>query len=108
MSGLYLEGASWNLRGKLLVEQQSEEMIYKMPILHICPYAKDENFQNTMDMDANKYACPVYRSPARRGVLSTTGSSTNFVIYISLPCVDGTTARTWVKMGTALLCEQPS
>lgn len=50
------------------------------------------------------YQCPLYKTSVRAGVLSTTGQSTNFVLYISLPLPAGSQPSTWVLRGVAALC----
>lgn len=51
---------------------------------------------------AFKYACPVYKTLARKGTMSTTGISTNFVVAIELPCERP--AEHYALNGTALVC----
>ncbi|XP_029642789.1 dynein heavy chain 12, axonemal-like isoform X2 [Octopus sinensis] len=96
--GLFLDGARWDCNQGILVDQLPRVLIEPMPLIWLKPSYKD----NVVE-DGSRYNCPVYKTSERRGTLSTTGHSTNFVLAILLNT--GKPVQYWIKQGTALLCQ---
>ena len=90
VTGLFLEGCKWDateegcegssgLKTGALVESDPRILYMQVPMIHI-------NVMENKDVPLrNAYTCPVYKTSERRGQLSTTGHSTNFVMMIALP-----------------------
>ena len=95
--GLYLEGARWN-RGKQILDESLPKILFDtLPVMWLRPGRTDEFAKRPV------YSCPCYKTTARRGVLSTTGHSTNFVLFIDLP--SDQTQSHWTNRGVASLCQ---
>lgn len=65
------------------------------------PTIKTED--GVMEEQEMKYNCPIYKTIERRGVLATTGHSSNFVMFIDL-----NTKRSqnhWINRGAASILQ---
>ena len=91
--GLYLEGARWDADSALLQESRSKELFTQLPVLHLLPAA------NRVTPESGIYVCPLYKTLARFGTLSTTGHSTNFVMAFEIP--SDRPQEHWIKRGVA-------
>lgn len=113
--GLFIEGARWNKENQALDDSLPRELFAKMPVIHLLPQP------NRAAPQGGIYRCPVYKILTRTGTLSTTGHSTNFVMWIEIPATKKTIWRNslvsetnaqvlfcdqeyWIKAGVACFC----
>nr|CAH8846959.1 unnamed protein product [Trichobilharzia regenti] len=99
--GLFLDGCRWDYDSMELGEQFPKVLYEPMPVIWLKPILREK--LDELSIKVIRYNCPVYKTSERRGTLSTTGHSTNFVLPILLPTsVD---PSHWIKRGAALLCQ---
>ena len=110
--GLFIEGARWDADAHEIAESRPRELFTSMPYILLLPKAKadiepvkgrKELYTGEIDGTAHVYMCPVYKTSVRQGVLSTTGHSTNFVMFVRLPMAEAATQKHWIKRGVACL-----
>ena len=92
MSGIYIEGAKWDLESGTLAEPTPMELLCPLPIIHFKPTDCKKKVQS------NVYNCPLYMYPIRAG----SRERPSFVINVELNC--GLSPQEhWVKRGVALI-----
>jgi dynein heavy chain len=99
VNGLFLEAAGWDHERRQLCESKPKELFVPFPIIQLTP-ALEKDIQ-----EFPNYPCPTYKTTDRRGVLSTTGHSTNYVMPILLPRAPETDKEHWIKRGVALFTQ---
>lgn len=72
-----MEGARWDRDSKLISESHPKIIFDYLPVILLKPQIRSNSLKSLI------YRCPVYITTLRRGVLSTTGLSSNYVMTIS-------------------------
>jgi len=93
--GLFIEGCKWDYSMHTLVESDPKTLFVPMPNILLRP-DQSKHLRQFLH-----YECPLYKTSDRRGILSTTGHSTNFVMNIRLPTSQQPSH--WIKRGVAML-----
>ena len=92
VTGLFLEGAKWNLDKQCLMEPEVMELISVMPVFHFKPIMK------RLKPPPGIYECPCYYYPIRTGIIA----KDSFMLKVDLKTGDQV-PEFWIKRGTALL-----
>lgn len=92
VSGIYLEGATWNFTGGYLEESRPMELISNMPIIHFKPVEGKRRAAKGF------YTCPVYMYPVRSG----SRERPSYVVSVDLRA-GKFTSDFWTKRGVAML-----
>lgn len=119
--GLFCEGGRWDRRKRSLVDPRPKELFSLMPVIHLQPEQSVTTGLRLSTQQEGFYRCPVYKILTRKGVLSTTGHSTNFVFWLDIPSTKTSVLRNamvsetnvqvqfndqdyWIKGGVACFC----
>jgi len=94
--GNFIEGAKWDYKKKQVEDMDHKVAISQFPVIWLEPM-----FETDMKYD-RQYECPLYKTSQRRGELTTTGHSTNFIMMVNLPT--DVNAENWIRRGAAMLC----
>jgi len=97
ITGLFIEGARWDNASHAVGESRPKELYSEFPMLWLEP------LQHRKAPETGIYNCPCYKILSRAGTLSTTGHSTNFVMYMELPTTE--TESHWINRGVALFTQ---
>mmetsp|Transcript_8614 Transcript_8614/g.19321 ORF Transcript_8614/g.19321 Transcript_8614/m.19321 type:complete len:97 (+) Transcript_8614:3-293(+) len=93
---MFMDGARWDFERAVIADSEPGIMYSTAPIVHFRPV------QNYKPAPA-EYSCPLYKTSVRAGTLSTTGHSTNFVLFLEVPTEQE--PAYWILKGAALLCQ---
>jgi dynein heavy chain len=105
VSGLFLEGASWDSKNGL-VDQKPGEMRCSMPVIWfetIKEVAKVSNDDDEPEDEIYYYSCPMFKTGRRAAIISSSGNSNEKVLEVDLMSKEN--KDYWTLRGAALLMQ---
>jgi len=96
VTGMYLEGCKWDPLNMVLAESDPK-ILYTL-----CPKFLFKPIKTVDIPEKVSYSAPIYKTSIRKGVLATTGHSTNFVLLLRFPTSHH--PDHWTMRGVAVLC----
>jgi dynein heavy chain len=103
MDGLFMDGARWD-DSQMCVEDSFPKVLWSdMASIWLKPVVIEEDDRNYDKL----YKCPIYKTSERKGVLSTSGHSSNFIMWLQIPhsCKPPHSEYFWTKRGVALISQ---
>jgi dynein heavy chain len=95
--GLFFEATRWDDDKWQLEDSFPKVLFAPVPLFHLLPQPGTELRKFPC------YNCPCYKVASRKGTLSTTGHSTNFVMFIRIN--SDRPSEIWVKRGACMLTQ---
>lgn len=95
--GLFMDGGRWDRDTFAIAEQFPKVLNEGIPVIWLFPIMKNDF------VEGDRYKCPLYKTLERKGVLATTGHSSNFVLAFYLP--SNKPSAHWIKRSVALLLQ---
>eukprot|EP00928_Gymnodinium_smaydae_P068043 TRINITY_DN5109_c0_g2_i1.p1 TRINITY_DN5109_c0_g2~~TRINITY_DN5109_c0_g2_i1.p1 ORF type:complete len:2204 (+),score=637.65 TRINITY_DN5109_c0_g2_i1:114-6725(+) len=99
--GLFIQGAGWDFEKVRIEESQKSVLFVELPVILLRVVMHEEFAKRSSEL--GRYRTPLYKTSLRKGTLSTTGHSTNFVVWMQIPSAVEDEGH-WVRRGVALLC----
>lgn len=97
INGIYTDGAKWDADKRVVADSEFGVLYYEMTIIHVIPV------DITNKVEKHTYKCPFYRTSERKGVLNTSGQSSNFIMTMEIPLEKNSKEDYWIKRGMCLL-----
>jgi len=95
--GLFMDGARWCRKTREIADSYPKVLFDELPLFHLIP------IERSLIPERPSYECPLYKTSERKGVLATTGHSSNFVMEIQIPT--SKPESFWILRGVAALCQ---
>ena len=97
IEGFFIVGARFDRATSMIADSYHKEMFDTMPVFHFIPA---QNFER----NKKDFACPLYMTAERKGVLTTTCTSSNYILDLDFPQTSRTPATTGCCKSVAALC----